>query len=83
MAEILRTKLPNPDATIAIITPYRAQKVWVACEIPKSLKTEVLTINECQGNEGSVVCIMGCWLTKDLNYSQRLWARPIPALHFL
>ena len=51
MAKILRTKLKDSDVTVAVITPYRAQKDWVVSEMPKNLKTEVLTINECQGME--------------------------------
>ena len=50
IATILRTKLQDSDhATIAVITPYKAQKICVLRQMPENVHAKVLTINECQG----------------------------------
>ena len=49
IATVLRTKLQDPRVTIAVITPYRAQKKFVMNEMPEKVDAKVLTINECQG----------------------------------
>ena len=49
LATVLRTKLQDRDVTIAVITPYRAQKNLVINEMPENVDAKILTINECQG----------------------------------
>ena len=46
--QALQKRIEDHSVTVAIITPYRAQKYLVMNKMPV-MNVPVLTINECQG----------------------------------